>query len=95
MAKPYDVILETLLANKYLMLPNNSCPFNIPVKPDWWKEDHFYNYHKIKGHNMDNFFKLKDAIQDLIDGGTILTDGLIKNSDHKVFKTHLPKYKKG
>ena len=44
---------------------------------------------------MDNFFKLKDTIQDLIDGGTVLIDGPVKNSNHKAFKTPLPEYDKG
>ena len=44
---------------------------------------------------MDNCFKLKDAIQDLIDGGIVLIDGLVKNFDHKVFKTPLLEYEKG
>ena len=41
---------------------------------------------------MDNFLKLKDTIQDLIDGGMVLIDGLVKNYDHKAFKIPLPKY---
>ena len=40
-------------------------------------------------------FQLKDAIQDLIESGTMLIDGLVKNSDHKSFKTPLPNYEKG
>ena len=44
---------------------------------------------------MNNFYGLKDAIQDLIDGGTVLTDDLVKNSDNKAFKTPLPEYEKG
>ena len=48
---------------------------------------------KIKGIN--NFFQLKDTIQDLIESGTVLTNGLVKNYDHKAFKTPLPDYDKG
>ena len=44
---------------------------------------------------MDNSFKLKDYIQNLIDGGTMLIDGLVKNFDNKYFKTHLLEYGKG
>ena len=77
------------------MVPNNSCPYNRPVKLDWWKEDHFLNYHRSKGHNTDNCFKLKDAIQDLTDGGIILMDDLIKNFDHKSFKHPYLSMKKG
>ena len=65
------------------------------VKPNWWKEDHFCNYHRSKGHIIDNFFKLKDATHDLIDEGTMLTDVLVKNLDNKAFKTPLLEYDKG
>ena len=44
---------------------------------------------------MDNCFKLKDFIKNLIDGGIVLTNGLVKKSDHKAFKTPLLEYKKG
>ena len=74
---------------------NNSYPFKPLAEPDWWKEDHFCNYHWSKGHSTNNYFKLKDAIQDLIDGGTVLINGLVKNIDHKAFKTPLLKYDKG
>ena len=43
---------------------------------------------------MNNFYRLKDDIQDLIDGGTILTNGLVKFFDHKAFKTPLLEYEK-
>ena len=95
MVEPYDVLLKTLVANKLLALPDNSRPYNPLVKPDWWKDDHFCNYHRSKGHNTDNCFKLKDAIQDLIDGGMVLIDGLVKNLDYKAFKTPLPEYDMG
>lgn len=94
LAEPYDVILKTLVANKYLMLPNNSHPYDPPVKLDWWRDDHFCNYHRNKGHKTDNCFKLKDAIQYFIDRGKVLIDGLVKNSNHKAFKTPLPEYEK-
>lgn len=44
---------------------------------------------------MENCYKLKDAIQDLIDEGKVVTDGLVKNYDHKAFKKPLPEYEKG
>ena len=95
LAELYDVILKTFLANKFLTHPNNSHPYNPPIKPDWWKEDHFYNYHRSKGHNMDNCFKLKDVIQDLIDGGIVLIDSLVKNSNHKASKCPCLRMEKG
>ena len=95
MDKSYVLILNTFLANKLLMLCDNSHPYNSLIKLDWWKDDNFCNYHRSKGHNKDNCFKLKDAMQDLIDGGKVLIDGLVKISNHKVFKTPLPEYEKG
>ena len=63
--------------------------------PLWWREDHVCSYHRSKGHNTENYFKLKDVIQDLIEEGKVFTDGLTKNVDHKAFKQPLPKYDKG
>ena len=34
-------------------------------------------------------------VQDLIEAGKVVTDGLVKNSDHKAFKQPLPEYEKG
>ena len=41
------------------------------------------------------FFKLKDVIQDLINGGKVFIDGLVKYSIHKSFKQPYPDYGKG
>ncbi|WP_044909002.1 hypothetical protein, partial [[Clostridium] innocuum] len=95
MAEPYDVILKTLVDNGYLTLPDKPGNWDPPNKPDWWREDHYCHYHRNKGHPTDNCFRLKDDIQDLIENGTISTDGLTKNSDHTAFKDPLPKHDKG
>ena len=44
LAKPYDVILNFFVANNYLTLltPHLGDPL---VKPNWWREDHFCDYH--------------------------------------------------
>ena len=44
LAKPYDVVLKTLVANNLLMLPP-PCPSEVVIKPSWWREDHFCEYH--------------------------------------------------
>ena len=44
---------------------------------------------------MNTCYGLKDAIQDLIDGGKILIDCLVKFFDHKSLKTPLLEYEKG
>ena len=76
-------------------MPDNSRPYDPPVRPPWWREDHTCSYHQSKGHNTKNCFKLKDIIQDLIEAGKVVTDGLVKNADHKAFKQPLAEYKKG
>lgn len=95
MVESYEVVLKTFLANKLIMLPGNSCPYDPPVELDWWRDEQYCNYHRNKGHTMKNQFKLKDTIQDLIDQGKVVTDGLVKNSNHKDFKQPLPEYEKG
>ena len=86
MAKSYEIVLKTLIANNLITLLNNSQPYDPPVKPSWWREDHVCSHHKSKGHSTENCFKLKDVIQDLIDECKVSTDGLTKNADHKAFK---------
>ncbi len=95
MVEPYEVVLKTLIANKLVTLPDNSRPYDPPVRPPWWREDHTCSYHRSKGHNTENCFKLKDVIQDLIEAGKVVIDGLVKNTDHKAFQKPLPKYEKG
>lgn len=85
MVDSYEVVLKFFLAKKLITSPNNSHPYGPPVKPDWWQDDQYYNFHRKKGDNMKNLFKLKDIIQELIDQGKVITDGLVKNFDHEDF----------
>ena len=95
MIESYEVVLQIFLANKITMLPNNSRPYDPPLKPNWWRDDQYCNYHRKKGHNMENYFKLKDTIQDLIDQGKVTIYGLVKKPGHKDSKQPVPKYEKG
>ncbi len=95
MAESYETVLKTLNANNLITLLDNSRPYDPPVKPSWWKEDHVCSYHRSKGHSTKNCFKLKDVIQDLIDKCKVIIDGLTKNADHKAFKQPLPEYDSG
>ena len=90
MAESYEIVLNSLIANNLITLLDNSWPYDPLVKPSWWREDHVCNYHRSKGHSIENCFKLKDVIQDLIDEHKVSTDGLTKNADHKAFKQPLP-----
>lgn len=76
------------------MLPKNSRPYDPFVKSPWWREDHYCNYHRNKCYNTDNFLKLKNVIQDLIDEEKVSVDELAKKYDHMDFKKPLPKYEK-
>ena len=95
MVEPYEVLLKTLIANKLVTLLDNSCPYDPSIIPPWWREDHTCSYQRSKGHNTENRFKIKDVIQDLIEAGKVVIDGLVKNANHKAFKQPLPKYEKG
>ena len=88
----YEIILQTLLAHGIITLPDNSRPYDPTVKPPWWRDDDYCNYHRNKGHTLHNYFKLKDIILDLIEDEKVGINGLIKNSYHKAFKEPLPKY---
>jgi len=41
------------------------------IKPNYWKEDEFCEYHGGRGHTTENCFRLRYKIQDLIESGTI------------------------
>lgn len=88
------MFLKILLSNKLVILPDNGWPYDAPIRPTWWREDHVCSYHRSKGHNNKNFFELKDVIQDLIIDGKFITDGLAQNSDHNAFKQPLLEYEK-
>ena len=77
------------------MLPNNSCPYDPPIKPGWWRDDQFWNLHRNNIHNIENYCKCKDFVQALVNSGKAFTDGLTKNYDHQTFKQPLPNYQKG
>lgn len=68
----YDMVLETLVANKIITLPYKfSTPSEPEVKPSWWRADHYYGYHRRKGHKNKDCIEFKCIIQDLIDDGVI------------------------
>ena len=88
-------IFKTLLAHN-LVQPQDPSKFRIPdPKPHWWDEKAFCVFHNGIGHDIENCFKLKHLVQDLIESGGLQVDGLTSNSDHKAFKEPLPKYEKG
>lgn len=95
LGEPYEMALKTLLANKLLMLLDNSRPYDPEVKPKWWRENEYCEYHHNKGHPTKNCMKLKHDIQDLLDASKIVVGNHTTNADHKAFKEPLPSYEQG
>ncbi|GLJ31915.1 hypothetical protein SUGI_0642360 [Cryptomeria japonica] len=82
-----------LLAHKILSLPPIS-NYEPQIKPPWWNDSHYCDYHRNKGHQMNNCMRLKHMVQDMIDRGDLTIDGLKTNGDHGAFKNPLPNYNK-
>lgn len=50
-------------------------PFELKVKPTWWNDNEFCEYHRNKGHKTNNCHKLKNIIQYLIGNSEIKVEG--------------------
>ena len=62
------MVLETLVAKKIITLPYKfSTPYELEVKPYWWRDDHYCGHHTCKGHKTEDCIVFKHIIQDLID----------------------------
>lgn len=55
----------------------------------------FCTYHQNLGHLTKNCYALKEAIQNLIDNGTIEVNSLHNNEDHTTFKSPFMSHEKG
>ena len=71
----------------------NTRPFdeNQP-KARWYRENEYYKYHRIKGHDTNKCIKLKNFIQNLVDNGEIEVEGgpTSKNAKLKIFQKPFP-----
>lgn len=94
LGEPLESAFKKLVAKKIITIPNNP-PHEPRVKPNWWNDDEYYEYHKSKGHKIGNFNKLRNIIQDLIDRGDIEVDGHTSNQEHEILKEPFPKHDKG
>lgn len=67
-----------------------------PLKPAWWNDNDYCEYHHTKGHKIVSCYKLKSLIQDLIDQGDITVDAKKEstNKDHTIFKDPFIKHEK-
>lgn len=89
LGKNLESAFRELLANKLITLPNMR-DFEPQVKPPWWNDAHYCEYHINKGHCTNDRLRLKNLFQDLIDNGNIMVDGHKTNDDHEAFKSPLP-----
>ena len=44
----YDMMRKTLIENNIITLQYKSRPYEPEVKPPWWRDYHFCNYHRKK-----------------------------------------------
>ena len=94
--RPYEDVLEELVDRKLLTLIENWKP--PPIKGPHWDDNAYCKYHQSKtSHTMENFQRLKHDIQNLIDNGKLIIDGVshATNNDHQAYKDPFPKYEKG
>lgn len=54
--------LKMLLANQIITFPNNSRPYNLEIKPKWWNNNYYCDYHRNKGHKNNECMKIKNLI---------------------------------
>ncbi|GLJ07896.1 hypothetical protein SUGI_0076310 [Cryptomeria japonica] len=94
LGEPLESVFKKLVANKIITIPDFP-PYEPIVKPNWWNDDEYCEFHKIKGHKIGNYHQLKNIIQDLIDRGDIEIEGHSSNQEHKMFKEPFPKHDKG
>ncbi|GLJ28438.1 hypothetical protein SUGI_0559540 [Cryptomeria japonica] len=94
LGEPLESVFKKLVANKIITIPDNH-PYEPKVKPNWWNDDEYCEYHKRKEHKIGNCHSLKNIIQDLIDRGDIEIEGHSSNQEHDMFKEAFPKSGKG
>ena len=68
LVEPLSAILPRVAS--LLKFPEVRPPLN-PIS-GWYKVNLYYNYQRVVGHSMDNYFTLRGAIQDLIDQKVII-----------------------
>ena len=73
--RSYEDVLEELVDGKLLNLIENWQP--PPVKGPCWDDNAYRKYYQRKiGHTMKNCERLKHEIQNLIDNGKLIIDGV-------------------
>ena len=69
--------------------------YELTVKPSWWQDEDYYEYHRGKGHKTNDCQKLKNVIQDLVESGEVKINGHTTNDTHTIFKDPLLDHEKG
>lgn len=64
-------------------------------KPPWYNENDKSEFHKIKGHTTNNYMRLKNIVEDLIENGEVDVEPHIKNKDLKIYKDPIPNHSRG
>ena len=66
----YDVVLKTLVTKKIITLLEISRHYEL----EEWNNDHYYDYHRNKGHKTKNCIELKHKVQDIINDGIVYVE---------------------
>lgn len=88
LGEPIDSAMRKLIQSNLITLPKSK-PYELsPIKPTWWNDNDFCDYHYSKGHKTSSCYQLKHVIQNLIDKGdvTVNTDKGSTNQAHIICK---------
>ena len=58
LGEPLDVVFKTLVKNQILAPLDNSRPYDPQLRPSWWNESSYYEYHQNKGHQTPSYIQL-------------------------------------
>lgn len=67
MVEPLDIIFKRMEQHIMFVYPQMQPFLESKPKPDWYKENEYCAYHRIKNHEMNKWMKLKHLVHDLID----------------------------
>ena len=90
-----EVIFHRLVVTNMVVYPQTK-PFDENLlKPTWYRENKYCEFHKAKGHSTNRCMRLKNYIQDLIDRGDIELEGeesTSRNQNLRIYKDPFPKH---
>lgn len=86
--------MRELLANGLITLLE-AINWEPKVKPSWWNDADYCDFHNNKVHKMNDCMQLKHLVQYLIENKKVYVEGHQTNNYHSAFKIPLPNYEKG